>query len=740
MLILLNFFIGFASVCRGEVPGPGELAATVVFEENFDRLTAPALPAGWYSSTARVPGTNDLVTTASSSLSPPNAVVGTNATVEQWIVSCPFPRSVVYPSVLSFMIRRSATFGARCVIEASTDGGKTFPVVVGEAPAVFPASEYQSVTMDLPTGLAAADTIHLRWHIIAGSSGTTATIRLDNVQLLRPRPIVARGTVIINEIFSQPAPGQSEWIELMNTGSEPVDIAGWGIRDTPMGSVHTLAAGLPLIGPGALLMVAADSSAVRAAAGDSVAIMQPDGFPSLNNGGDMVLMQDEHGVTIDSLRYESAWGGGAGISLERIDPSGPSSSAINWGSSIATTGSTPGAVNSIVIRPQDLSPSHVACAYVPGEVAVLFGVTVRNAGSQPSRAFTVEISLPAEGTAMPDLIASGICDRVLVKGDSVVVVCRWSAPRPGRSRVMATIISPDDQRQENNMASCLVDVFLSPGSLRINEIQAAPLSSSAEFVEIINASDVAISVEGCFLADRHPWLPQARRWPVTDARMILAPDGLHVVAGDSSVLSLTALPDGWCTVVGKSGLGLNNDADTLLLYGADSVLIDSVVYRASWHSATVPDPSGRSLERFHPLLAGNDPGNWGTCVDPSGSTPGKSNSILLRAPVMEAALACAPDPFSPDADGRDDATLVRYRLPMRSGLVRIRIFDIRGRCVRDLVNAAPAGMTGEVVWDGMGEGRLPLRMGIYIVFLEAIDVAGGRSLTAKCAVVLARRL
>ena len=60
--------------------------------------------------------------------------------------------------------------------------------------------------------------------------------------------------------------------------------------------------------------------------------------------------------------------------------------------------------------------------------------------------------------------------------------------------------------------------------------------------------------------------------------------------------------------------------------------------------------------------------------------------------------------------------------------------------MRELVNAAPAGMTGEVVWDGMGEGRVPLRIGIYIVYLEAIDGAGGRVVTAKCAVVLARRL
>jgi hypothetical protein len=45
-----------------------------------------------------------------------------------------------------------------------------------------------------------------------------------------------------------------------------------------------------------------------------------------------------------------------------------------------------------------------------------------------------------------------------------------------------------------------------------------------------------------------------------------------------------------------------------------------------------------------------------------------------------------------------------------------------------------------VVWDGAGENRVPLRIGIYIVYLEAIDGEGGRVVIAKCAVVLARRL
>ncbi|MBP1691618.1 MAG: hypothetical protein H6Q32_970, partial [Bacteroidetes bacterium] len=199
------------------------------------------------------------------------------------------------------------------------------------------------------------------------------------------------------------------------------------------------------------------------------------------------------------------------------------------------------------------------------------------------------------------------------------------------------------------------------------------------------------------------------------------------------------VPSG-CSVVNSTGLGLNNDEDCVVLFGPDSGMVDSVAYSSSWHSASVPDPTGRSLERYHADLPGNDPRNWGSCVHPSGGTPGKANSIAVDALPGYAALMSLPDPFSPDGDGRDDVTVIRYQLPMRSALVRIKVFDIRGRCVRDLANADPVSAAGEVVWDGYDNNRQSLRIGIYILYVEAIDETGGSVVTAKKTVVLARKL
>ena len=143
------------------------------------------------------------------------------------------------PAILSFGIRRSSTFTARCVIEASTDGGTTFPITIGEAPAIFSSSTYQ-VLEYFPSLRNSALQIPscVRWHFIPSATGTTGTVRLDDVRLLRPRSAVSRGTIVVNEIQYQPPAQQPEWIELFHAGSEPVDPAGWSVSDAPAGTRH----------------------------------------------------------------------------------------------------------------------------------------------------------------------------------------------------------------------------------------------------------------------------------------------------------------------------------------------------------------------------------------------------------------------------------------------------------------------------------------------------------------------
>jgi flagellar hook assembly protein FlgD len=73
-------------------------------------------------------------------------------------------------------------------------------------------------------------------------------------------------------------------------------------------------------------------------------------------------------------------------------------------------------------------------------------------------------------------------------------------------------------------------------------------------------------------------------------------------------------------------------------------------------------------------------------------------------------------------------------------MIRIKIFNVRGRLIRTLVNNEPSGTVRQVIWDGMNDERQKARIGIYVVLVEAIDVNGSDVNTVKEVVVLAGKL
>ena len=70
----------------------------------------------------------------------------------------------------------------------------------------------------------------------------------------------------------------------------------------------------------------------------------------------------------------------------------------------------------------------------------------------------------------------------------------------------------------------------------------------------------------------------------------------------------------------------------------------------------------------------------------------------------------------------------------------MRIYDAIGRLVRTLADGEPSGSHGEIIWDGYRDRNERVRIGIYIVLLEALDAGGGEVRTVKGVVVVAARM
>ena len=271
--------------------------------------------------------------------------------------------------------------------------------------------------------------------------------------------------------------------------------------------------------------------------------------------------------------------------------------------------------------------------------------------------------------------------------------------------------------------------------LVINEIMHDPAAGNNEFVEFLNLKKDVLNIGGWSIEDQHH-----NKYKLSDSNFVIPPGSYFLLASDSSVIRNYDLFNfNYKTVLNESSLGLTAD-ELILLKDLRGNVIDSVYYSDKWNNKNFISTKGRSLERINPYLSSNDRYNWNTCVDPKGATPGAKNSIYVINTKTNSSISVNPNPFSPDNDGYEDCAIINYSLAIPSSQVNIKIYDSRGRLVRILSNNMASGSKGSVIFDGLGNDGLALRMGIYIIFLEALNSITGQDEIMKTTVVVARKL
>ncbi len=154
------------------------------------------------------------------------------------------------------------------------------------------------------------------------------------------------GFLAVNEIAHSPEEGGTEWVEVVNVSRDTVDVRGWSLGDDVdarfLASPETVA--LHLVAPDEYLVVAKDAELLDGAS--SSPVVETDGWEALS-ADDTVVLLDRYGTPIDRVAYVKRWGGGRGVSLERVRADMPPDDPNNWGSSVSQEGSTPGRANSI---------------------------------------------------------------------------------------------------------------------------------------------------------------------------------------------------------------------------------------------------------------------------------------------------------------------------------------------------------------------------------------------------------
>ncbi len=270
----------------------------------------------------------------------------------------------------------------------------------------------------------------------------------------------------------------------------------------------------------------------------------------------------------------------------------------------------------------------------------------------------------------------------------------------------------------------------------INEIMFDPDENNCEFIEFYNNSSEPHNIGGWKVE-----VGNTKTYTLYKTSLSIPAKAYFLLAADSSILQQYPLnSNNYKNILNVPDLGLSNSGDLILLKDAKGNIVDSVNYSEKWHNENIIITKNISLERINPRIDGNSPLNWSSSANPNGATPDKQNSIYSVNPNSNSSISISPNPFSPDDDGYQDFTIINYRLTQPVSQIRLRIFDNRGRLVRTLADNKPSGQNGSLVFNGLGDDGHPLRMGIYIIFLEAFNDYNGAIETLKTVVVVAGKL
>lgn len=155
--------------------------------------------------------------------------------------------------------------------------------------------------------------------------------------------------IIINEILFDPRPGAFDWVELYNRSTTIIDagrlfIANRNALDS-IASAKRLSETPFYIFPGDYLVLTTDAASIQKEylVQTLPALLELSSLPTYPDDKGNVVLTGVQGAILDEVAYTDKWhfallAGKSGVSLERIDPAGPSGDAGNWHSAASTAG------------------------------------------------------------------------------------------------------------------------------------------------------------------------------------------------------------------------------------------------------------------------------------------------------------------------------------------------------------------------------------------------------------------
>ena len=288
----------------------------------------------------------------------------------------------------------------------SIDGGLTLTSATAFAPLFNLVQLKVSSPMQANTiyNITSANVKDCKGNTIGAANKTRVGLSLD----------AAAGEWIINEILFNPKPNAGDYAEFYNNSNKIFDAARLFVANRNSSGVISSVKALCLspfyIFPGDYIVVTEDAGnlALNYLVKNPDQVLIVSSLPSFPDDEGDVIALNFQGNVVDEVKYKDDWHfklivNAEGVSLERIDPAGPSQDETNWHSAASTAGyGTPTYKNSqykllntvnatIDIMPKVFSPDNdghddiATIQYQLSEPGYIANITIFDAAGRPVR-------------------------------------------------------------------------------------------------------------------------------------------------------------------------------------------------------------------------------------------------------------------------------------------------------------------------------------------------------------------
>ncbi len=531
--------------------------------------------------------------------------------------------------------------------------------------------------------------------------------------------------LIVTEIMADPLPSvglpEAEYLELLNRCKYPFNLSGWQI----CAGSKCASFAQDTIQPGEYLLLYKNQSQDLFSDATRKVIM--DDFPRISNDGQIIVLKDNHHQIIFSIRYNSGWyqdnyKSDGGWSLEMIDTGNPCGGKSNWKASADMNGGTPGYANSVSGHNPDYFNPELIQSVITSDstLYLLFSETVAGENLYANDNYLVNnnIGMPYLSIPGSDLLNSVILYfHKQFRNDIYYSLQIRDKPADCSGNVPDRILKSAFKRPR------ICDSM----DLIFNEILFDPPSTDGEFIEIYNKSDKAIDLRNFHISLSNLYsLKQHASFVISEYPYVIEPGGFLVLTGNPDLIT-----DNYHVKCRYDLLEIEkfpvlpNNGAVLSLHDTANNIMDEVVYSPDLHIDIAYNTRGISLERIDPEGLSSFPGNWTSASGNFGyATPGYENSQFKKEMFASFTITAEPEIITPDCDGINDVTVIRYNAGDVGYFANIIVFDRTGRPIKIIAQNLLLGAAGEFIWNGItGDGR-PAPVGPYLIYSEVYNLSG----------------